>query len=212
MLYILFLPIDALTASTTANYVYAAPNGSAGTPSFRKLVAADIPNLAASKITSGTIAAARLPISTTQVNSTTKVPSSSLLYSMNTRISDIESKFQYVEMKAYASWSGSADEQTNGNVYKALPDGVSNVKKVDFYFNETPYMEYSHTGSRWDCTNVSGKETITLSPGSSVAMSNSRNTWKMGVATDGRPYMYLYNDEDLGGAYAHWNIALTFYM
>jgi hypothetical protein len=31
--------------STTANYVLAAPNGSAGTPTFRALVAADIPNL-----------------------------------------------------------------------------------------------------------------------------------------------------------------------
>lgn len=37
--------------SKTANYVLAAPNGSAGAPSFRKLVAADIPSLAISKIT-----------------------------------------------------------------------------------------------------------------------------------------------------------------
>ena len=48
-------------ASQTANTVLAAPNGSAGTPTFRSLVAADIPNLDASKITSGTIDAARLP-------------------------------------------------------------------------------------------------------------------------------------------------------
>ena len=45
--------------SQTANYVLAAPNGSNGTPSFRALVAADIPNLAASKITSGTLAIAQ---------------------------------------------------------------------------------------------------------------------------------------------------------
>lgn len=43
----------------TANTVYAAPNGSAGTPSFRALVAADIPNLSASKITSGALDVAR---------------------------------------------------------------------------------------------------------------------------------------------------------
>lgn len=47
--------------SVTANRVLASPNGSAGAPSWRALVAADIPNISASKITSGTINAARLP-------------------------------------------------------------------------------------------------------------------------------------------------------
>lgn len=47
------------STSQTANTVLAAPNGSAGSPTFRSLVAADIPNLAASKITSGTLALAR---------------------------------------------------------------------------------------------------------------------------------------------------------
>ena len=130
---------------------------------------------------------------------------------LNSRISNIESKMQYVEAKVYSSWEGSASERTNGNIYKALPSGVSNVKKVEFYFNETPYMQYrSH--SPWDCTNVSAKDTVVLSPGSSITMSNPRNGWIMGVETDGRPYMYLYDKEDLGGADAYWNIALTFYM
>lgn len=45
----------------TANTVFAAPNGAAGNASFRALVAADIPNLPASKITSGKIALSNMP-------------------------------------------------------------------------------------------------------------------------------------------------------
>lgn len=46
-------------ASQFQNLVLASPNGSSGTPSFRALVAADIPSLAASKITSGQLAIAQ---------------------------------------------------------------------------------------------------------------------------------------------------------
>lgn len=42
-------------ASKTANYVLAAPDGSAGTPSFRALVANDVPNISANKIKTGTM-------------------------------------------------------------------------------------------------------------------------------------------------------------
>lgn len=45
--------------SKTANYVLAAPTGVAGAPTFRALVAADIPNLDANKITSGTLPVVR---------------------------------------------------------------------------------------------------------------------------------------------------------
>lgn len=67
-------------ASQTANHVFAAPNGSSGTPSFRALVSADIPDLSASylPIAGGTISS-NLTVSgnltvngtTTTINSTT---------------------------------------------------------------------------------------------------------------------------------------------
>lgn len=52
---------------TSANYVFAGATSGSTTsaPSFRELVAADIPNLNASKITAGTVGAARLPAATT---------------------------------------------------------------------------------------------------------------------------------------------------
>ena len=53
----------------TANFVLATPDGTTGAASLRALVAADIPSLAASKITSGTIDTARLGSGT--ANSTT---------------------------------------------------------------------------------------------------------------------------------------------
>ena len=49
-------------ATQSANTVLAAPSGSAGVPGFRVLVAADIPSLDAAKITTGTIATARLAV------------------------------------------------------------------------------------------------------------------------------------------------------
>ena len=54
--------------SKTANQVLAAPNGSAGAPTFRALATTDIPNLDASIITSGTLPNARLSFSGTGVS------------------------------------------------------------------------------------------------------------------------------------------------
>lgn len=48
-----------LPTSVTKNFVLAAPSSAAGAPAFRKLVAADIPSLNASKITGGNLAVAR---------------------------------------------------------------------------------------------------------------------------------------------------------
>ena len=51
--------INSAIGSQTANTVYAAPDGAAGNPTFRALVAADIPNHSTDKLTSGTLPIAR---------------------------------------------------------------------------------------------------------------------------------------------------------
>jgi hypothetical protein len=65
----------SLTAQAQ-NTVFAAPNGSAGTPSFRSLVANDIPNLDTSKLTSGI-----LPIARGGTNSGTSLSNGRLMVS-----------------------------------------------------------------------------------------------------------------------------------
>lgn len=53
--------LAAAWAAQTTNKVLSAPSGSTGTPTFRALLAADIPNLDAAKVTTGTLSADRLP-------------------------------------------------------------------------------------------------------------------------------------------------------
>lgn len=53
--------LTATLASQTANYVWIAPNGSSGAPTFRALVSADIPNIDAAKITSGVFSTSAIP-------------------------------------------------------------------------------------------------------------------------------------------------------
>ena len=56
--------LTATLGSQSANNIFAAPDGSSGTPTFRSLVASDIPNLDASIITTGTFSLSRLATGT----------------------------------------------------------------------------------------------------------------------------------------------------
>jgi hypothetical protein len=53
--------LTAAWASQSANTIFASPDGAAGTPSFRAMTATDVPNLDASKITTGTFTASQIP-------------------------------------------------------------------------------------------------------------------------------------------------------
>jgi hypothetical protein len=77
----------------TANLVFAAPvSGGAGAPTFRALVAADIPDHDASKITTGTLAIARLPVGT--VSGTVAAGNDSRFHNQNTDTGTTAQSFQ----------------------------------------------------------------------------------------------------------------------
>jgi hypothetical protein len=65
-------------ATQSANTVFVAPDATSGAPTFRSLLANDIPNLDASKITSGTLNSARLP-STADTNARVAVENNGTL-------------------------------------------------------------------------------------------------------------------------------------
>lgn len=63
--------ITGTLASQTANHVFAAPNGSSGTPTFRTLVAADIPSLPYLSTSGGTVSGNLVLTGDLTVNGTT---------------------------------------------------------------------------------------------------------------------------------------------
>lgn len=90
----------SLSYSTqTANLVHASPaSGGAGVPTWRSLVAADIPTLDAAKIGTGLIAIARLPVGTA-IN-TIAAGNDARLHSQNTDVGTSNSSFQLNNLAA----------------------------------------------------------------------------------------------------------------
>ena len=118
-----------------------------------------------------------------------------------------------VESKIYDTWyaSGQFSSGTATKVHKTLPSGAtsSNIKKVDFYFNDAPYI----TDSSYGTVLVSSQETITLTPGTRLSMLSETgyNEWILFFTSSCDIYMHLYHSGSARYS-AVWNIALTFYI
>jgi len=133
-------------ASKTANYVLAAPNGSAGTPSFRALVAADIPSLSGIylPLAGGTMSGG---INATTINTTQG----------NSDVSGTNSALRLLSPGGASSWQGASS--VTGAIKIKLPTGIS-VSNTMLRFT---VKVYTYDGLSFDIN--CGGYTYTTAPG-----------------------------------------------
>ena len=146
-------------ASKTANYVLAAPNGSAGVPSFRAIVAADIPTL--NQNTSGNAATATTSGLLTAEDNRTISPSelaaNRLKFGFTSWANNNSSPYaDYLHLRSYSDGSGG-----NDNLVMFRKDAIGMRIWQQAYGSATAYSSYKDVA--WtDGTNASGNWTINV--------------------------------------------------
>lgn len=173
----LAIPISGATfGSQTKNTVFAAPNGSAGVPSFRALVADDIPNLGAGKITSGEFAAARLPLATNSAKGAVMLG----VAKTSDADSAITDKKYWVKMNANGKlfvdipWA-------NNTHYTAVPilgGSTATSNATSDTANDATYLNIIENSAKSGGIQITGSGATTVKANGGVLTISSTNTWK----------------------------------
>jgi hypothetical protein len=198
--------LTATLASETANYVFAAPNGSAGTPTFRALVSADIPALSYVSSVSGTgvisSSGGLTPIiSISQATSTTSGYLSSTDWNtFNNKgsgtvtsvsgTSPVSSTGGTTPTISLASAYGDTQNpygSKTANYVLAAPNGSAGTPSFRaIVAADIPTLNQNTTGNAATATNLSGGSTYSL-----VYQTSSGNTSYLSAGTSGSLLMTL---------------------
>lgn len=173
--------LSSLLSSKTANYFYAAPNGSSGVPTFRSIVASDIPTLnqnttgSSGSVTGETFPASGIIVGTTdtqtlsskrntrRVNTTT----SSATPSINTDTTDLFT-ITALSTAITSMTSGLSGTPNNGDILeiRILDNGTAHSITWGSSFTSTSttlptttvisttlrvLLEYNSASSKWEC-------------------------------------------------------------
>ena len=148
--------LTATFASQTQNTVFAAPNGSSGTPTFRALVAADIPTLTAAKISDFD----------TQVRT-------NRLDQMAAPTADVS--FNNVKITNLGTPTAAADAVT-----KAYADSIAQSLNVhqaaDYATTSSVSYTYTSGGTSLTITTITGTDTITFSANHGLILNDQIRT------------------------------------
>ena len=204
------IPINtSIFGSVTKNTVLAGPNGSNGNPSFRALVAADIPDLAASKIASGVFDAARLPLASNSAKGTIILG----VAQTSDQDSAITGKKYWVKMNANGKlfvdipWA----DNTHYTAIPILGGSTATSNATSDTTNDATYLNIIENSAKSGGIQITGSGATTVKANGGKLTINSTNTWKAANSTqEGYVPQLVNNGSALSNSSNDYVLAFTY--